>query len=111
MEPARQLIRKIQPSRKNNRIKRVNIHGRQLRWQTKTRYTVIGAGHGGKTMAAHLALMDFPTTLYNRTPEHIYAIQQLGGIELENPKGNIQGFGKLQLCHFQHARRLLKKLR
>ena len=29
----------------------------------KTRYTVIGAGHGGKAMAAHLALMDFPTTL------------------------------------------------
>ncbi len=29
----------------------------------RTRYTVIGAGHGGKAMAAHLALMDFPTTL------------------------------------------------
>ena len=58
--------------------------------QKKTRYTVIGAGHGGKTMAAHLALMEFPTTLYNRTPEHIYAIQQLGGIELENPEGKIR---------------------
>jgi opine dehydrogenase len=36
-----------------------------------TRYTVVGAGHGGKTMAAHLALMGFPTTLYNRTPENV----------------------------------------
>ena len=62
----------------------------------KTRYTVIGAGHGGKAMAAHLALMDFPTTLYNRTSDHIYAIRELGGIELDNPEGNIQGFGKLQ---------------
>lgn len=62
----------------------------------KTRYTVIGAGHGGKAMAAHLALMDFPTTLFNRTPDHIYAIRELGGIELDNPEGNIQGFGKLQ---------------
>lgn len=62
----------------------------------KTRYTVIGAGHGGKAMAAHLALMGFPTTLYNRTPEHIYAVRELGGIELDNPDGNIQGFGKLE---------------
>ena len=35
----------------------------------ETRYVVIGAGHGGKAMAAHLALMGFPVTLYNRTPE------------------------------------------
>lgn len=31
------------------------------------RYTVIGAGHGGKAMAAHLAVMGFEVTLYNRT--------------------------------------------
>lgn len=61
----------------------------------KTRYTVIGAGHGGKTMAAHLGLMGFPTTLYNRTADHIYAIKQLGGIELDYPDGDIRGFGKL----------------
>ena len=39
-----------------------------------TKYTVIGAGHGGKAMAAHLALMGFPTTLYNRTADHLFAI-------------------------------------
>ena len=62
----------------------------------KTRYTVIGAGHGGKAMAAHLALMGFPTTLYNRTPEHIAAIKELQGIELESSEGGPRGFGKLE---------------
>jgi opine dehydrogenase len=60
----------------------------------KIRFTVIGAGHGGKAMAAHLALMGFPTTLYNRTPDHIAAIKELGGIDLEC-EGCPRGFGKL----------------
>lgn len=60
-----------------------------------TPYTVIGAGHGGKAMAAHLALMGFPVTLYNRTPDHIMAIQQRGGIELESYDGGPRGFGRL----------------
>lgn len=59
------------------------------------RYTVIGAGHGGKAMAAHLALMGFETTLYNRTADHIYAIKQLGGIDLESYDCGPRGFGKL----------------
>ena len=61
----------------------------------KIRFTVIGAGHGGKAMAAHLALMGFETTLYNRTPEHIDAIKQLGGIDLTSFEGGPSGFGKL----------------
>ncbi len=61
----------------------------------KTPYTVIGAGHGGKAMAAHLALMEFPTTLYNRTPERIAAIKELGGIELESGEYGPRGFGRL----------------
>lgn len=52
----------------------------------KTKYTVIGAGHGGKAMAAHLALMGFPTTLYNRTPDRVAAIKELMGINLIAPK-------------------------
>jgi opine dehydrogenase len=59
-----------------------------------TRYTVIGAGNGGKAMAAHLALMGFATTLYNRTPDHIAAIRKRGGIELEN-QGGPHGFAEL----------------
>lgn len=62
----------------------------------KTRFAVIGAGHGGKAMAAHLALMGFPTTLYNRTPEHIAAIRELGGLDLESAEGGPRGFGRLE---------------
>lgn len=60
------------------------------------RYTVIGAGNGGKAMAAHLAIKGFDVTLYNRTPENIEAIKARGGITLEsqNP-GGPSGFGKI----------------
>jgi opine dehydrogenase len=63
-----------------------------------THFTVIGAGHGGKTMAAHLALLGFPTTLYNRTPDHIEAVNQMGGIHLESYEGGPHGFGRLALA-------------
>jgi opine dehydrogenase len=59
------------------------------------RYTVIGAGHGGKAMAAHLALMNLKVTLYNRTFEHISVIKKRGGIELDSAEGGPHGFGKL----------------
>jgi opine dehydrogenase len=59
-------------------------------------FTVIGAGHGGKTMAAHLALMGFSVTLYNRTPEHIEIIRKRGGLELDSEEeGGVRGFAKL----------------
>lgn len=61
------------------------------------KYTVIGAGNGGKAMAAHLALMGFEVTLFNRTLEHVEAIQQRGGIELESYEGGPHGFGKLSM--------------
>ncbi len=58
--------------------------------------TVVGAGHGGKAMAAHLALMGFSVTLYNRTPEHVEIIRKRGGIELDSgEEGGPRGFGKL----------------
>lgn len=59
------------------------------------RFTVIGAGHGGKGMAAHLALMGFPVTLYNRTPDNIAAIKARGGIELKSFEGGPHGFAML----------------
>lgn len=62
----------------------------------KQRYAVIGAGHGGKTMAAHLSLMGFSVVLYNRTPEHISLIKARGGIELTSRNGGPRGFGRLQ---------------
>jgi opine dehydrogenase len=74
----------------------------------KTHFTVIGAGHGGKAMAAHLALMDFPTTLYNRTIDHISAIIELSGIDLESPAGGPRGFGKLECVTSNMAEALEK---
>jgi opine dehydrogenase len=63
----------------------------------KTRYTVIGAGNGGKAMAAHLALMGFSVTLYNRTPEHVAAVKTRGGVDLAGHEDVPHGFGKLDL--------------
>lgn len=60
-----------------------------------TRYTVIGAGHGGKAMAAHLALCEYPVTLYNRTAAHIEMIRKRMGIELQSQDGGPSGFGRL----------------
>jgi opine dehydrogenase len=62
----------------------------------KPQITVIGAGHGGKAMAAHLALIGFPVTLYNRTESHITAIQARGGIDLESYEGGPHGFAYLE---------------
>lgn len=61
----------------------------------KSPFVVIGAGHGGKAMAAHLALMGFPTTLYNRTAERIAAVKELGGLDLEGESGTPRGFARL----------------
>jgi opine dehydrogenase len=61
------------------------------------KYTVIGAGHGGKAMAAHLALMGADVALWNRTFDHISVIQMRGGIELESAQGGPHGFAKLSL--------------
>lgn len=62
--------------------------------ETPRNYLVIGAGHGGRAMAAHLALLGFRVTLYNRTPERIAAIKARRGIDLENPDGP-RGFARL----------------
>lgn len=64
---------------------------------TPEKFTVIGAGHGGKAMAAHLAIMGAEVALWNRTYEHIDAVHSRGGIELESPEEGANGFGKLGL--------------
>ena len=52
-----------------------------------TRYTVIGAGHGGKAIAADLAAKGFTVTLYNRTSERIKEIAARREIDLEYEGG------------------------
>ncbi len=49
--------------------------------------TIIGAGHGGKAMAADLAIRGHAVRLYNRTYEHIQTIAARGGIELALESG------------------------
>lgn len=61
------------------------------------KYTVLGAGHGGKAMAAHLALMGADVALWNRTFDHIAVIKKRGGIELESPDAGPRGFSPLSL--------------
>jgi len=61
------------------------------------KYTILGAGNGGKVMAAHLALMGADVALWNRTFDHISVIKKRGGVELESPEGGPHGFGKLTL--------------
>jgi opine dehydrogenase len=52
------------------------------------RFTVVGAGHGGKAMAADLATRGFTVNLYNRTAERINDIALRGEIEVEYEDGS-----------------------
>lgn len=61
----------------------------------RTRFAVIGAGNGGKAMAAHLSLMGFPVALYNRTASKVAAIKELNLIHLESFDGGPHGFARL----------------
>lgn len=61
----------------------------------KKKFTVIGAGNGGKAMSAHLAIMGQDVTLYNRSFIHIEVIALRGGIDLESPPGGPIGFGAI----------------
>lgn len=45
-------------------------------------FAILGAGHGGTAMAAHLSLMGFPVRLFNRSPERISPVALQGAIEL-----------------------------
>jgi opine dehydrogenase len=51
----------------------------------KPRFCVLGAGHGGTAMAAHLALKGFEVNLWNRSEDRIEEIRELGAIELLPP--------------------------
>lgn len=47
------------------------------------RIAILGAGHGGRAMAADLAARGYHIGLYNRTLKNIETIQARGGIELQ----------------------------
>lgn len=56
------------------------------------RWTIIGAGNGGQSVCAHLAIMGYQVRLYDISPDTVNAINKQGGIELA---GVVQGFGKI----------------
>ncbi|MBF8984012.1 NAD/NADP octopine/nopaline dehydrogenase family protein [Lutibacter sp. B2] len=56
------------------------------------KWTIIGAGNGGQSVAGHLGLMGFDVSIYDICREPIEAIKKQGGIFLE---GVIKGFGSV----------------
>lgn len=62
---------------------------------TKTRWTIVGGGNGGQSLAGHLALMGYPVRLYDIFPETIAAIAAQQGIQID---GVVEGFGRLELA-------------
>ncbi|MFQ6131443.1 MAG: NAD/NADP octopine/nopaline dehydrogenase family protein [Armatimonadota bacterium] len=63
------------------------------------RICVLGAGHGGTAMAAHLSLKGYAVNLLNRSPGRLEPIQLHGGIELTcGPEAAIEeGFAELEV--------------
>ncbi|MFP4082687.1 MAG: NAD/NADP octopine/nopaline dehydrogenase family protein [Candidatus Aminicenantes bacterium] len=59
------------------------------------KFCVLGAGHGGLALAAHLGLMGFKVNLYNRSISKIRPVQKRRGIKIE---GDIQGIGKVEIA-------------
>jgi opine dehydrogenase len=57
---------------------------------------ILGAGHGGRAMAADLAVRGFSVRLFNRTFERVEVIKARGGIELETEDGQYH-FGPLEV--------------
>jgi len=65
--------------------------------RTAERIAVIGAGHAGHAMAAHLALQGFPVRLYElpRFADNVRPAQERGGIKLTGVVG--EGFARPEL--------------
>ncbi len=46
------------------------------------RFAIIGAGNGGQSFAAHLALLGFPVALWDIEPDKVAALQRTGSIRV-----------------------------
>ncbi|WZL72494.1 NAD/NADP octopine/nopaline dehydrogenase family protein [Clostridiaceae bacterium 35-E11] len=56
------------------------------------KWTIIGAGNGGQSVAGHLGLMGFNVNIYDICVESIDGIKKQGGVFLE---GAVKGFGSV----------------
>ena len=66
-------------------------------------FCVLGAGHGGMAMAAHLAITGCKVNLFNRTDERLQPVRMRGGIEVA---GEVDGFAALNLVSSDPAEAL-----
>ena len=57
-------------------------------------FCVLGAGHGGMAMAAHLAITGFKVNLFNHNLERLLPVLARGGIDVT---GEIEGFASLNI--------------
>ncbi|MBW8382637.1 MAG: NAD(P)-binding domain-containing protein, partial [Youngiibacter sp.] len=65
---------------------------------SKPKFAVLGAGHGGTAMAGHLSLLGIDVSLYNRGPDRIRAIQDNGGLEIVSNTDTVpHGHAKLDI--------------
>ncbi|HPB31116.1 MAG TPA: NAD/NADP octopine/nopaline dehydrogenase family protein [Candidatus Sumerlaeota bacterium] len=55
---------------------------------------VAGAGHGGVSMAGHLALGGCRVNLFNRSEPRLHTIRGVGGVQMT---GEVEGFARLNL--------------
>jgi len=58
-------------------------------------FCVLGAGHGGMAMAAHLAIGGCKVNLFNRTPSRIDPVRSREGLEVT---GEVEGFARINLA-------------
>ena len=67
--------------------------------EKRSRFAVLGAGHGGTAMAGHLSLMGHDVSLYNRGEDRIRPIKAAGGLEIVTDSPNLipSGFAKLEV--------------
>lgn len=61
----------------------------------RSRFTVLGAGHGGLAMAGHLGLMGYRVALWGRSAHRVAPVAARKGIHLE---GRVEGFGPVALA-------------
>lgn len=65
---------------------------------SKPKFAILGAGHGGTAMAGHLSLLGIDVSLYNRGPDRIRAIQDNGGLEIVSNTDTVpHGHAKLDI--------------
>lgn len=71
-----------------------NGNGRPRVPRKLSRIAIIGGGHGGHAISAHMALKGFSVNLFSFYEREIRAAREHGGVEVI---GGVQGFGKLNV--------------